>query len=221
MDLQTYLDVAVDAAKSAGDVILDAWDKPRNVQHKGTADLVRSRAFVTVSTQRVSCTLDSHHRMIASDVTYCQQRQSWLVVINYRMCCITQSMWWVERRGRPHERRPNTSCGTMPILTRMMITNFAVQVTETDKECERVIVQHIKSSFPDHAFIGEEDSSVNGTSKLTSSPTWIIDPVDGTTNFVHKIPFICVCIGLAIDRKVCVASSLLLNANATMLRMKY
>lgn len=80
-----------------------------------------------------------------------------------------------------------------------------MQVTETDKECERVIVQHIKTSFPDHAFIGEEESSVNGTSELTSQPTWIIDPVDGTTNFVHKIPFICVCIGLAIDQKVCTA----------------
>lgn len=40
MDTQKYLDVALDAAKAAGQVILDAWDKPRNVQHKGTADLV-------------------------------------------------------------------------------------------------------------------------------------------------------------------------------------
>lgn len=40
METQKYLDVALDAAKAAGQVILDAWDKPRNVQHKGTADLV-------------------------------------------------------------------------------------------------------------------------------------------------------------------------------------
>lgn len=90
------------------------------------------------------------------------------------------------------------------------------QVTETDKECERVIVQSIKSSFPDHAFIGEEDSSVNGTGKLTPAPTWIIDPVDGTTNFVHKIPFICVCIGLAIDEKVCNTHTCYMLANVSL-----
>lgn len=35
-------------------------------------------------------------------------------------------------------------------------------------------------------FIGEETSAVNGTDDLTDAPTWIIDPVDGTTNFVHR-----------------------------------
>jgi fructose-1,6-bisphosphatase/inositol monophosphatase family enzyme len=35
-------------------------------------------------------------------------------------------------------------------------------------------------------FIGEETSAVHGTDDLTDAPTWIIDPVDGTTNFVHR-----------------------------------
>lgn len=39
---------------------------------------------------------------------------------------------------------------------------------------------------------------------LTNTPTWIVDPVDGTTNFVHKFPFSCVSIALAIDKKVVV-----------------
>lgn len=65
-----------------------------------------------------------------------------------------------------------------------------------------MIVRQIKDKFPDHHFIGEEESSVNGTAELSATPTWIIDPVDGTTNFVHKIPFICVCIGLAINKQV-------------------
>jgi fructose-1,6-bisphosphatase/inositol monophosphatase family enzyme len=38
---------------------------------------------------------------------------------------------------------------------------------------------------------------------LTEEPTWLIDPLDGTTNFVHKYPFVCVCIGLAIKKQVC------------------
>ncbi|GAB4820855.1 hypothetical protein N2152v2_007901 [Parachlorella kessleri] len=52
-------------------------------------------------------------------------------------------------------------------------------------------------------FIGEENSSAQGfTDELTEEPTWMVDPVDGTTNFVHRFPFSCVSIGLAIDRRV-------------------
>ena len=40
------------------------------------------------------------------------------------------------------------------------------------------------------------------TDELTAEPTWMCDPVDGTTNFVHSFPFVCVCIGLAIEKQV-------------------
>ncbi len=49
-------------------------------------------------------------------------------------------------------------------------------------------------------FIGEETSAANGTPLLTDAPTWVIDPLDGTTNFVHKFPFVCVSIGLIINK---------------------
>ncbi|EIE24111.1 myo-inositol monophosphatase 2 [Coccomyxa subellipsoidea C-169] len=78
-------------------------------------------------------------------------------------------------------------------------------VTETDKKCEEIIFSSIRDAFPDHKFIGEEDSAAQGfTADLTDNPTWMVDPVDGTTNFVHRFPFVCVCIGLAIDKKVAV-----------------
>jgi len=67
-------------------------------------------------------------------------------------------------------------------------------------------VQEIVSSkYPHHLFIGEESVS-SGLSKyiLTKQPTWIVDPIDGTTNFVHGIPFTCISIGIAINRKVVV-----------------
>jgi inositol-phosphate phosphatase / L-galactose 1-phosphate phosphatase len=61
----------------------------------------------------------------------------------------------------------------------------------------------ITREFPTHQFIGEEDSAARGsTAELSDAPTWIVDPLDGTTNFVHKFPFVCVCIGLAIDKQV-------------------
>ncbi|KAL2495468.1 Inositol-phosphate phosphatase [Forsythia ovata] len=73
-------------------------------------------------------------------------------------------------------------------------------VTETDKRCEEVIFNFLKQHYPNHKFIGEETTAACGASELTDEPTWIVDPVDGTTNFVHGYPFVCVSIGLTIGR---------------------
>lgn len=51
-------------------------------------------------------------------------------------------------------------------------------------------------------FIGEETTSSGVKVELTDDPTWIIDPVDGTLNFVHGYPNVCVSIGLAIQKKI-------------------
>lgn len=71
-------------------------------------------------------------------------------------------------------------------------------MTETDKACEDLIVNHLKQQFPTHKVIGEETSS--GTLEITDEPTWFVDPLDGTTNFVHRFPFVCVSIGLTIGK---------------------
>ncbi|XXG44823.1 hypothetical protein AAC387_Pa02g0072 [Persea americana] len=73
-------------------------------------------------------------------------------------------------------------------------------VTETDKACEELIFNHLKQKYPEHKFIGEETSAEFGTSELTDNPTWMVDPLDGTTNFVHGFPFVCVSIGLTIGK---------------------
>ncbi|XP_058070726.1 inositol monophosphatase 3 [Magnolia sinica] len=73
-------------------------------------------------------------------------------------------------------------------------------VTETDKACEDLIFNHLKQHYPEHKFIGEETSAAFGTAELTDQPTWIVDPLDGTTNFVHGFPFVCVSIGLTIGK---------------------
>ncbi|PSR98403.1 Inositol monophosphatase [Actinidia chinensis var. chinensis] len=73
-------------------------------------------------------------------------------------------------------------------------------VTETDKACEDLIFNHLKLHFPDHKFIGEETTAACGVTELTDEPTWIVDPLDGTTNFVHGYPFVCVSIGLTIGK---------------------
>ena len=57
-------------------------------------------------------------------------------------------------------------------------------VTDADLESEKVIVDAIKSAFPDHAVLGEEFSEAD----LSSEHLWIVDPLDGTNNFAHQIP---------------------------------
>lgn len=73
-------------------------------------------------------------------------------------------------------------------------------VTETDKACEDLIFSHLKQLYPTHKFIGEETTAACGVTELTDDPTWIVDPLDGTTNFVHGFPFVCVSIGLTIGK---------------------
>ncbi|TFJ86880.1 hypothetical protein NSK_001968 [Nannochloropsis salina CCMP1776] len=78
-------------------------------------------------------------------------------------------------------------------------------VTETDKENEREIVALLRKHFPSYLVIGEEEASDAGAiPPLTRAPTWIIDPIDGTTNFVHGCPLSCVSIALAVDKAVVV-----------------
>ncbi|KAI4311925.1 hypothetical protein MLD38_036789 [Melastoma candidum] len=73
-------------------------------------------------------------------------------------------------------------------------------VTETDKACEDLIFNYLKKHYPEHKFIGEETTAAGGNSELTDEPTWIVDPLDGTTNFVHGFPFVCISIGLTIRK---------------------
>ncbi|KAL3148626.1 Mitochondrial inner membrane peptidase complex subunit [Trebouxia sp. C0009 RCD-2024] len=78
-------------------------------------------------------------------------------------------------------------------------------VTATDKDCELIIFNSIREAFPEHKFIGEEGSAAQGfTSHLTDAPTWMVDPLDGTTNFVHRFPFVCTSIALVIGKEIVV-----------------
>jgi len=64
-------------------------------------------------------------------------------------------------------------------------------VTEVDQAAEQAVIQILLKAFPDHAILAEE-SGAHGKSDYV----WIIDPLDGTTNFIHGFPQYCVSIGL-------------------------
>jgi len=72
-------------------------------------------------------------------------------------------------------------------------------VTSVDRESERRIVEIIRRSFPDHSVLAEEETDRQGTQ---GEYRWIIDPLDGTTNFAHSYPQFCVSIALERDGEV-------------------
>lgn len=65
-------------------------------------------------------------------------------------------------------------------------------VTKIDKEAEATIINKIQQSYPDHSFIGEEGGAVANNADFT----WVIDPLDGTSNFIAGIPHFAVSIAL-------------------------
>ncbi len=73
--------------------------------------------------------------------------------------------------------------------------NFKDPVTEVDRACEETIKALLAKEHPDVAFWGEE----SGSSDHNASLTWIVDPLDGTKNFVHGYPFVAVSIALVQD----------------------
>lgn len=71
-------------------------------------------------------------------------------------------------------------------------------VTEIDKLSESKIISIIKESFPDHSINAEE----SGFAKKDSEYLWLVDPIDGTTNYATRVPFFAVSIALAKNKEV-------------------
>ncbi len=74
-------------------------------------------------------------------------------------------------------------------------------VTDADRAAEQAIVKRILSAFPDHQILAEEGGASSGSA---SRYKWVIDPLDGTTNYTHTFPAFCVSIGLEIDGRVAI-----------------
>lgn len=71
-------------------------------------------------------------------------------------------------------------------------------VTDVDVMAEKVVIGVLQAEYPDFNILSEESPAVARESQFT----WVIDPLDGTNNYVHGVPFICVSIGLALGREV-------------------
>src|SRR5213075_1366394 len=65
-------------------------------------------------------------------------------------------------------------------------------VTQIDHAAEEAIIEVVRKAYPEHGFLAEE----SGASAAGAEYVWIIDPIDGTTNFIHGFPQYCVSIGV-------------------------
>lgn len=82
-------------------------------------------------------------------------------------------------------------------------------VTDADIQSQKVITEIIKSEFPDHGILGEEDLGDSETVQLDADETsyrWIVDPLDGTVNYVHGLQSYSVSIALALGQQLLVGA---------------
>jgi len=73
-------------------------------------------------------------------------------------------------------------------------------VTEVDQASENVIIDTLLTAYPDHGILAEESGSTRGNPDAEA--IWIIDPLDGTTNFIHGFPVYCVSIALQVKGRL-------------------
>lgn len=74
-------------------------------------------------------------------------------------------------------------------------------VTEADQESERIVVAALREARPDDGILGEEGTGIEGTSGIT----WVIDPIDGTTNYLYNLPAYAVSIAATVADSVAFA----------------
>lgn len=65
-------------------------------------------------------------------------------------------------------------------------------VTQADRDAEAIVVSMVRQAFPDHGFLGEEGNR----SQVSAEYVWVVDPIDGTRNYSHGIPFFCTSVAL-------------------------
>ncbi|CCW65710.1 unnamed protein product [Phytomonas sp. EM1] len=85
-----------------------------------------------------------------------------------------------------------------PITNVNTKSNSTDWVTQYDKQCEEEVLSVLRAGTPDYAIISEETQA---DVPLDDSPTWIVDPIDGTTSFAHGLYDCCVSIALAVNKE--------------------
>ena len=72
-------------------------------------------------------------------------------------------------------------------------------VTKTDKHVEKILIEELSKTKKNYSFLSEEVGSIQNKDK---DNIWIIDPIDGTTNFLHGIPHFAICVALETKKEI-------------------
>ncbi len=108
-------------------------------------------------------------------------------------------------------------------LQNVEVKEMAGLVSEADKESEKIISQTLKLINPDWEFLGEEESFMAGRETFQPAKSrgrWILDPLDGTTNYIHQFPIFCISLALEYDGvlQLAIIDAPLLNETYTAIR---
>ena len=87
-----------------------------------------------------------------------------------------------------------------PATRQVRVKGFRDIVTEADVAAQQAIVSRLRADFPDYAMLAEEGGGHDGAGDLC--PRWIVDPLDGTTNYTRRLPMWAVAVALAIGDEV-------------------
>lgn len=122
---------------------------------------------------------------------------------------LTQHQQWLFESIRACQKGREVLLGYLGRLSNVEEKLMAGLVSEADRESERVIKAHLDAVFPGFEFLGEESFFQDDKSvKLTlehESPRWILDPLDGTTNYIHQFPIFCISLALEVKGEIEVA----------------
>lgn len=116
------------------------------------------------------------------------------VALDVALKCGRNIAQYCDARGTEAE----ASAEDLGISTKSNAADFA---TKIDVLNEAIVTDAIQRNFPDHEIIGEESVGTGGIPPLTDKETWIVDPIDGTTNFASGLPLACVSIGFCVDKR--------------------
>jgi myo-inositol-1(or 4)-monophosphatase len=72
-------------------------------------------------------------------------------------------------------------------------------VTNADKQAEQAVLEVIRDNNPDHAILAEESAGDFSQAAQTKGVLWVVDPLDGTTNYIHGFPHVAVSVGALVD----------------------
>ncbi len=89
-------------------------------------------------------------------------------------------------------------------INQIEVKEKAGLVSEADRECEILMKNYLAKYHPEIDFLGEETSHLNhiDSFKSTRGARWILDPLDGTTNYIHQFPIFCISLALEVDGEI-------------------